>query len=66
LNPLPPDLGDILSRFRKVLVPEINLGQLVRVLRAEYLVDAIGLNKIQGLPFRVSEITSRINRMLEA
>jgi 2-oxoglutarate ferredoxin oxidoreductase subunit alpha len=66
LNPLPPDLGDILSRFKKVLVPEINLGQLVRVLRAEYLVDAIGLNKIQGLPFRVSEITARVNRMLEA
>jgi 2-oxoglutarate ferredoxin oxidoreductase subunit alpha len=66
LNPLPSDLGSILTRFKKVLVPEINLGQLVRVLRAEYLVDAIGLNKIQGLPFRVSEVTNRINRMLEA
>lgn len=66
LNPLPSDLGEILGRFKKVLVPEINLGQLVRVLRAEYLVNAIGLNKIQGLPFRVSEITARINRMLEA
>jgi 2-oxoglutarate ferredoxin oxidoreductase subunit alpha len=66
LSPLPPDLGDILGRFKKVLVPEINLGQLVRLLRAEYLVDAIGLNKIQGLPFRVSEITARIDRMLEA
>jgi 2-oxoglutarate ferredoxin oxidoreductase subunit alpha len=66
LNPLPSDLGRILSRFKQVLVPEINLGQLVRVLRAEYLIDAIGLNKIQGLPFRVSEITARINRMLEA
>jgi 2-oxoglutarate ferredoxin oxidoreductase subunit alpha len=65
LNPLPSDLGAILSKFNKVLVPEINLGQLVRVLRAEYLIDAIGLNKIQGLPFRVSEITNRINRMLE-
>lgn len=66
LNPLPADLGEILGRFNRILVPEINLGQLVRVLRAEYLVDAIGLNKIQGLPFRVSEITARINRMLEA
>ncbi len=65
LNPLPADLGDILARFDKILVPEMNLGQLVRVLRAEYLVDAIGLNKIQGRPFKVSEISTRIARMLE-
>jgi 2-oxoglutarate ferredoxin oxidoreductase subunit alpha len=65
LNPLPGDLGGIIRRFKRVLVPEMNLGQLVKVLRAEYLVDAIGLNKIQGLPFKVSEITNRINRMLE-
>jgi len=66
LNPLPADLGDIIGRFRKVLVPEMNLGQLVKVLRAEYLVDAVGMNKIQGVPFKVTEITSRIERMLEA
>lgn len=66
LNPLPSDLGDILGRFKQVLVPEMNLGQLVKVLRAEYLVDAIGLNKIQGLPFKVSEIVNRITRMLAA
>jgi 2-oxoglutarate/2-oxoacid ferredoxin oxidoreductase subunit alpha len=66
LNPLPSDLGDVIARYQKVLVPEMNLGQLVKVLRAEYLVDAVGFNKIQGQPFRVSEITTRINRMLEA
>ncbi|MBI3783648.1 MAG: 2-oxoacid:acceptor oxidoreductase subunit alpha [Deltaproteobacteria bacterium] len=66
LNPLPANLGEVLKRFKKILVPEMNMGQLVRLLRAEYLVDAIGLNKIQGLPFKVSEITNRINRMLEA
>ena len=66
LNPLPPDLGEILRRFKKVLVPEMNLGQLLKVLRAEYLVDAVGLNKIQGLPLKVSEITARITRLLEA
>jgi 2-oxoglutarate ferredoxin oxidoreductase subunit alpha len=66
LNPFPSDLGDILSRFRKILVPEMNMGQLVKLLRAEFLVDAIGLNKVQGLPFKVSEISNRINRMLEA
>jgi len=66
LNPLPPDLGDILARFKKVLIPEMNLGQLVRIIRAEYLVDAVGLNKIQGLPFKASEIGNKIQRMLEA
>lgn len=65
LNPLPPDLGEIITRFDKVLVPEMNMGQLLRVLRAEYLVDAVGLNKIQGRPFKVSEITAKITRMLE-
>jgi 2-oxoglutarate ferredoxin oxidoreductase subunit alpha len=66
LNPLPPDLGDILRRYRRVLVPEMNLGQLVRLLRAEYLVDAVGFNKVQGRPFRVVEITARCLRMLNA
>jgi 2-oxoglutarate ferredoxin oxidoreductase subunit alpha len=66
LNPLPPDLRGVISRFKKVLVPEMNLGQLVKILRAEYLVDAVGFNKVQGLPFKVSEITSRIDRMLKA
>jgi 2-oxoglutarate ferredoxin oxidoreductase subunit alpha len=66
LNPLPPDLRGVISRFKKILVPEMNLGQLVKILRAEYLVDAVGLNKVQGLPFKVSEITSRIDRLLEA
>lgn len=65
LNPLPSDLGAVISRFEKVLVPEMNMGQLLRVLRAEYLVDAVGLNKIQGRPFKVSEITAKIARMLE-
>src|SRR5262249_590394 len=64
LNPLPADLRDILARARRVLVPEINLGQLVRVLRAEYLVPAIGYQKIQGRPFKVSELVARCTRLL--
>src|SRR5437773_1929992 len=64
LNPLPPDLGGILRRYRHVLVPEMNLGQLVRLIRAEYLVDAIGFNKMQGRPFTVSEIVSRCLKLL--
>jgi len=64
LNPFPRDLGDILKRFDKVLVPELNLGQLRMLIRARYLVDAIGLNKVQGKPFRVSEIRKAIDGIL--
>ena len=65
LNPLPADLGDVLGRYDKVLVPEMNMGQLLRLVRAEYLIDAVGLNKIQGRPFKVSEVATRIARLLE-
>ena len=64
LNPLPPDLGHILREYRKVLVPEINSGQLVRVLRAEYLVDAVGFNRVRGLPLMSDEIHDAINQLL--
>jgi len=60
LNPLPPDLGDILRRYKKVLVPEMNLGQLARILRERYLIGVEQLNKVQGKPFKVSEIHDRI------
>jgi len=64
LNPLPPDLGHILREYRKVLVPEINSGQLVRVLRAEYLVDAVGFNRVRGLPLMSDEVHDAINQLL--
>lgn len=60
LNPLPANLGDILSRFEKVLIPELNSGQLRMLIRSQYLVDAIGLNKVKGQPFMVSEVYARI------
>jgi 2-oxoglutarate ferredoxin oxidoreductase subunit alpha len=63
LNPLPKDLGEILSRFKRVLVPELNLGQLSKILRSTYLVDAVGLNKVQGKPFKVSEVLAEIERL---
>jgi 2-oxoglutarate/2-oxoacid ferredoxin oxidoreductase subunit alpha len=66
LNPLPPDLGPILRRFGKVLIPEMNMGQLRTIVRAEYLVDAVGLNKVQGQPFKVAEILDGIRNTLEA
>ncbi len=60
LNPLPPDLGTLLKRFKTVIVPEMNLGQLVKILRSSYLVDAKSLSKVQGKPWKVSELVSRI------
>jgi 2-oxoglutarate ferredoxin oxidoreductase subunit alpha len=66
LNPLPPDLPDVLERFGTVLVPELNTGQLRLLLRNECLRDVIGMNKIQGKPFGVEEILARIEGLLEA
>ncbi|MEW6431392.1 MAG: 2-oxoacid:acceptor oxidoreductase subunit alpha [Myxococcota bacterium] len=63
LNPLPPDLGGILKRFKTVVVPELNLGQLQKILRSTYLVDAKSINKVQGKPFKVSELVSRIGEL---
>ena len=64
LNPLPNNVGDILMRYKKVLVPELNMGQLSWILRAKFLVDAIGLNKIQGRPFKQNELELKIEEML--
>lgn len=64
LEPMAPNVGDVLKRFKRVLVPEMNLGQLVRRLRADFLVDAISLPKIQGKPFMISEIESKIESLL--
>ena len=59
INPLPDDLGEIMGRFKKVIVPELNLGQLSWILRAKYLVDVISYGKVQGKPFKVSELREK-------
>jgi 2-oxoglutarate/2-oxoacid ferredoxin oxidoreductase subunit alpha len=64
LNPLPSNLGEVLRSYSQILVPEINLGQLSRILRAEYLVDAQTMSKMQGVPFRVGEIEAAITALL--
>jgi 2-oxoglutarate ferredoxin oxidoreductase subunit alpha len=64
LNPFPKNLGDVLKRFDKVLVAELNLGQLRMLLRARFLVDAVGYNKVQGKPFKVAEIVKAIEGLL--
>ena len=64
ISPLPKDLGEILIQFKNVLVPEINLGQLLRLIRAEYLVDAQGLNLVRGRPIGASTIIDTVKNTL--
>jgi len=66
LSPLPSDLGELIKGFDKVLIPELNNGQLSLIIRANYLVDAISMNKIMGRPFKVSEIRERILELITA
>jgi 2-oxoglutarate/2-oxoacid ferredoxin oxidoreductase subunit alpha len=66
LNPFPSNLGEIISRYDQVLIPELNMGQLRTLIRARYLVDAIGYNKIKGKPFTVSELLEKITEMTKA
>jgi 2-oxoglutarate/2-oxoacid ferredoxin oxidoreductase subunit alpha len=65
LNPFPANLGEVLARYPKVLVPEMNLGQLSKLVRAEFLVDAQSLTKVQGLPFRSAEIEASLLEMID-
>jgi 2-oxoglutarate ferredoxin oxidoreductase subunit alpha len=64
LNPLPRNLGQLIGRYDRVLVPELNMGQLLWLLRAKFLVDASGLNKIQGRPFKQAEVEQKIEELL--
>jgi 2-oxoglutarate ferredoxin oxidoreductase subunit alpha len=66
LNPFPRNLGDVLRRYDKVLVPEMNTGQLLQLIRAEFLVDAVGYNRVRGLPFRSSELVEAITALVES
>jgi 2-oxoglutarate ferredoxin oxidoreductase subunit alpha len=65
LNPFPKNLGELLKGFEQVVVPEMNTGQLVTMLRSTYLVPAEGLNKVNGKPFKSSEILDAIRSHLE-
>jgi 2-oxoglutarate ferredoxin oxidoreductase subunit alpha len=64
LNPFPRNTGEVVGAYEKVLIPEINLGQLRKLIRAEFLVDAAGFNLVRGLPFRASEVQEAIEAML--
>jgi 2-oxoglutarate ferredoxin oxidoreductase subunit alpha len=65
LNPFPADLGAVLGRYQRVLVPEVNLGQLSRLLRAEFLVDAISFTQVQGIPFRAAAMEAAILQQID-
>jgi 2-oxoglutarate ferredoxin oxidoreductase subunit alpha len=64
LNPFPKNLGEVLHNYKRVVVPEINNGQLLQLLRAKYLVPAVGFNVIKGLPLRAEEIEASIESLL--
>jgi 2-oxoglutarate ferredoxin oxidoreductase subunit alpha len=63
LNPMPTNTSEVLHSFDRILIPEMNTGQLFKLVRAEFLIDAVGLNKVAGEPFKVSEITEKIMEM---
>ena len=64
ISPLPKDLGEIIIRFKNVLIPELNMGQLSKIIRADYLVDAIGLNLVRGRPFKASDIVDKAKELI--
>jgi 2-oxoglutarate ferredoxin oxidoreductase subunit alpha len=66
LNPMPRNLGELLSRFGRVLIPEMNLGQLVQLIRSRYLIPAESMPKIQGQPFRIDEVEDKIRQIMES
>jgi 2-oxoglutarate ferredoxin oxidoreductase subunit alpha len=64
LNPFPKNLGELIYNFETILIPELNSGQLIRLIRDKFLVPAIGYSKVQGLPFSVAELKARILEIL--
>ncbi len=64
LNPFPANTEDVLRRYRRVLIPEVNLGQLLMLIRAAFLIDAIGYDRVRGKPFRIAEIVEEADRIL--
>ena len=64
LNPFPKNTGDLLKRFDKVIIPEMNMGQLSKLIRAEFLIDVISINQVKGLPFRAGDLEAQIEEHL--
>ena len=64
LNPLPHNIGEVLEQYRRILVPEMNLGQLATMLRAKYLVDVVGYNEVRGLPLKAAVLADVIGGLV--
>ncbi|MFC8037643.1 2-oxoglutarate ferredoxin oxidoreductase subunit alpha, partial [Streptomyces griseoincarnatus] len=65
LNPFPPNLGEILRRYDKVVIPEMNLGQLATLIRAKYLVDARSYNQVNGMPFKAEQLAAALKEAID-
>ncbi len=62
LNPFPKNLGEILKKYERVIIPEMNSGQLIKIIRDQFLIDAHGVNKVKGIPFSTQEIVDAITQ----
>jgi 2-oxoglutarate ferredoxin oxidoreductase subunit alpha len=65
LSPMPRNLGDVLKAYEKVIIPEMNLGQLAQVIRSRYLVDALPYNQVRGLPFTAAELETMLEEVVK-
>ena len=65
MNPMPKNIQRVLKSFSKILIPEVNLGQLARLIKADFLIDVIQFNKVRGLPFKPYEIEAKIEEILK-
>ncbi|MBV9291801.1 MAG: 2-oxoglutarate ferredoxin oxidoreductase subunit alpha, partial [Frankiales bacterium] len=66
LNPLPANTAEVVTAYRKVLIPEMNLGQLALLIRGKFLVDALSFTRVRGLPFRSAELADAIRDVIES
>ena len=65
LNPFPNNTGEILGKYKKIIIPELNTGQLLKLIRERFLIDAIGINKVEGVPFTADELKEKIKEIID-
>ena len=65
LNPFPDNTGEVLKGYKKIIIPELNTGQLLKLIRERFLIDAIGINKVEGVPFTADELKEKIKEKID-
>ena len=65
LNPFPDNTGDVLKKYKKIIIPELNTGQLLKLIRERFLIDAVGINKVEGVPFTADELKEKIKEKID-